>query len=67
MTKFSKKDDNMSNVVICYIFPRQFGLTNAFTNKEALPPNTLYHIYMDRQKPNVSILSKILLLYERLN
>jgi hypothetical protein len=57
--KYSKKD-NMSKVVISYIFPRQLGLTNAFTSKEVLSPNALYHIYMDRNKKlDVSILIRI--------
>ena len=60
MAKYSSSKDNMLNVVISYIFPRQLGLTNAFTNKEVLSPNVLYHIYMDRNKEfDVCILIKI--------
>jgi hypothetical protein len=30
-----------------YIFPKQFGLVNVFTNKD-IPPNKLYENYIDR-------------------
>lgn len=59
VVKFSKK--NMSDTVIYYIFPRQFGLKNAFTSKEALSFNILYHIYMNREKElNVKLLIVII-------
>lgn len=51
----------MSDTVMKYIFPRQFGLKNAFTGEKVLP-HMLYDIYMDRKNEfNVSILIKYLL------
>ena len=59
--KFSKK--NMSDTVIYYIFPRQFGLKNAFTSKEVLSFNGLYYIYMDREKELKVKLSIVIMVY----
>jgi hypothetical protein len=48
VAKFSKND--MSSIVMIYIFPRQFNFKNAFTSKKDLNPNTLYYIYLDRER-----------------
>ncbi|CAI2170991.1 20378_t:CDS:10 [Funneliformis geosporum] len=50
----AKFSNDMLDSVIRYIFPRQFGLSNAFTNEEALSPGELYHIYMNRTEFNKS-------------
>ncbi|CAB4384162.1 unnamed protein product [Rhizophagus irregularis] len=46
VAKFSK--NNMSNIVIYHIFPRQFGLKNVFTKKSS--DTSLYIVYLDRKK-----------------
>ncbi|EXX61748.1 uncharacterized protein OCT59_007196 [Rhizophagus irregularis] len=47
VAKYSNHNVNMSHTVIKYIFPRQFGLTNAFTCRSS---HELYYVYMDRRK-----------------
>ncbi len=58
VAKYSNDNVSKTNTVMNHIFPRQFGLKNAFTNREVLP-HVLYNIYMDRKNEfNVSILIK---------
>jgi len=45
VVKYSKK--NMSDIMMYYIFPRQFGLRNVFTSESF---DGLHYVYMDRKK-----------------
>jgi hypothetical protein len=40
-------ENEISKICMMYIFPKQFGLVNVFTNKD-IPPNKLYENYIDR-------------------
>ncbi|CAG8439136.1 12769_t:CDS:10 [Funneliformis mosseae] len=48
VAKFSK-EDVMLDSVTRHIFPRQFGLRNAFINEGASSPDSLHHIYINRK------------------